>query len=102
MLHLLIAELKLLDQAGELADRRFEPVDAHDELGRIGRSTRRLTRNLTWNLSRRQRRLLAAREQLREQVGIALLRGGGRGRKTENEDGKADAGGCKHGNQSME
>ena len=99
LFHLLIAELKLLDHAGELADRRLEPIDAHDEFGRLGRRTGRLTRNL----SRRQRRLLAARKQLGEQAvarrldalgtRVGFVRGGGRRRKTENEDGKADAGG---------
>ena len=33
LLELLVAELELLDRAGELAHLRFEPIDPHHELG---------------------------------------------------------------------
>jgi hypothetical protein len=63
LFELLIAELKLLDRAGELTDRVLEPVDAHREVGGIR------------TLPLLRARGLAAAEQIVEQAGrVAILR----------------------------
>ena len=47
LLELLVAELQLLNRAGELADLRFQLIDAHRHLGLIGAAALRLLAWLT-------------------------------------------------------